>query len=61
MLDFRDADEVEVEWDQEGVAENKFVTIAKGQGIMPTTVEIRQEHHVYIILNLMMRQRTTLP
>ncbi len=37
-LDFKGADEVKVEWDQEGVMDSWSVTIAEGQGIMPTIV-----------------------
>ena len=57
-LDFRGANKVKVEWDEEEVVDNKDVTIVEDLGIMPMIVQIRRDHHAYIVPSLITRQRT---
>lgn len=56
-MDFKGTNEDKVEWDQEGVSNNWFVTIAEGQGIMLVIVQIWWEYNVYIVPSLIMRKR----
>ena len=56
MLEFRGEVEDEVEWDQEGVADSQFVTIAEDHGTMPMTIATRRGYLIRIVLSLIMKQ-----